>query len=468
MERSGLKIDYNFALERIVGNRAGVSCEELESYLEITREIHEDMVRRREAGELGFYSLPYQDELVKDIVDTSEEVRSKYDAQVVFGIGGSSLGTLALQTSLCHPYHNELPPEKRNGLRTYVADNVDPEKVSAMMEMVDPEKTLFVIVSKSGGTAETAANFLAFWEIMKKSLGSKVYEHLVAITDPEKGVLRRFANEKGLKTFPIPRTVGGRFSVLTPVGLFPAANMGIDVRELLAGASAMDTSTSTPELYSNPAYLLAVIQHILYGKGVRISVLMPYSDALSRFADWYVQLWAESLGKKYSIDGTVVNVGPTPLKAVGSTDQHSQVQLFKEGPYDKFVIFLRVEKFRKEIVLSGEFKEYDSFSYLGGHTLNELINAEQSATAVALAREGRPSVTIEFSEISPSTVGEFIFLMEVATVFSGYLYRINPLDQPGVEEGKHFTYGLLGREGFADKRKEFDEFVKRTDGKYVV
>ena len=273
----------------------------------------------------------------------------------------------------------------------------------------------------------------------------------MATTDRKKGALRQIADEAGLASFEVPDGVGGRFSVLTPVGLLPAALLGIDIRGLLAGAGAMDARLGSAELIENPAYLGAVLHRAAYAEGRRISVMFAYSDQLYLLADWYRQLWAESLGKRFGLDGTVSAVGPTPVKALGVTDQHSQVQLYKEGPDDKVYTFLGVEKFARTVPIPPAGKGLDAISYLGGHTLNELLAAEQLATEVALSRAGRPVARITFPEVTAENVGEYYHLLEVTTVAAGALFGIDPLDQPGVEEGKQYAYGIMGRAGVRGK-----------------
>jgi glucose-6-phosphate isomerase len=202
-------------------------------------------------------------------------------------------------------------------------------------------------------------------------------------------------------------------------------------------------------------------------KGRNICVMMPYSDALYDVADWFRQLWAESLGKRFDTQGREVEVGQTPVKALGTTDQHSQVQLYLEGPHDKVIDFIRVERYREDLEIPGLHGDVESVGYLGGHRLSELIQAEGAATEIALANRGRPSCTFLLPQIDPKSVGELLFLLEYSTAISGALYRINPFDQPGVEEGKHLTYGIMGRAGYEEKRKEVEERPS-VNPKYVV
>ena len=266
---------------------------------------------------------------------------------------------------------------------------------------------------------------------------------------PRKGALRQIAEAEGIPALPVPENVGGRFSVLSPVGLLPAAVCGVDVDELLAGAAAMEARCRTEELRRNPAGMLATLLHAAdTEQGRSIHVLMPYVDRLRSVALWFQQLWAESLGKAHDLHGGSVHTGPTPLAAVGATDQHSMLQLFMEGPHDKVVLFVAVEDMGGDVAIPSRHPEISSLGYLGGASLGRLLDAERRATAEALRRGGRPNATILLPRVDARALGEFIMLFQIATVYAGALYGVDPLDQPGVELGKVLTYGLMGREGY--------------------
>jgi glucose-6-phosphate isomerase len=273
--------------------------------------------------------------------------------------------------------------------------------------------------------------------------------HVLFTTDPEKGVLRRLADAEGIPTLPVPAGVGGRFSVLSAVGLLPAALAGIDIEALLAGAAAMDERCGTDDLLANPAALFAALQYLAHTeRGAGVHVMMPYTDRLYSTADWFRQLWAESLGKRLDLEGREVAVGPTPVKALGATDQHSQVQLYIEGPFDKTVTFLTARETAMDLAIPQVYQDIDELGYLGGRTLGELLDAERQATSAALAGSGRMNMTIELPRIDAHAMGELLMMLQVATVYAGALYNVDPLDQPGVELGKVLTYGLMGRPGF--------------------
>ncbi|MBY0404622.1 MAG: glucose-6-phosphate isomerase, partial [Cyanobacteria bacterium] len=275
--------------------------------------------------------------LIAEIKAYCASVKNQYDSLVILGIGGSSLGGFSLLKALLHPYWNDLSPAERGGFpKFYFLENVDSDQVAGLMDVLNPEKTLVNVITKSGTTAETMSAFMTFKAWLEKSLGAeKAANHIVATTDVKKGILREIANQEGYKTFEVPDDVGGRFSIFSAVGLLPAALCGISIEEILRGVNELDKVLQSPDLAHNPAAQNALIQYEMFKKGKTISVFMPYSYRLAPISDWYVQLWAESLGKKENLQGQKVYVGPTPVRAVGVTDQHSQVQLFNEGPFDK-------------------------------------------------------------------------------------------------------------------------------------
>jgi glucose-6-phosphate isomerase len=328
---------------------------------------------------------------------------------------------------------------------------VDPTSVTAALERIDPRRVLVNVISKSGGTAETMAQYLVVRDWLEQALGSAAYRHLVFTTDPTRGALRELAQRDHIATLDVPPDVGGRFSVLSPVGLLPAALVGIDIDGLLEGARhALDRSESD-ELLQNPAALYAALHwEADRAHGARIHVLMPYTDRLRELAEWYRQLWAESLGKRLDREGRTVHFGPTPVGAVGATDQHSQVQLFMEGPYDKVISFVVVDDpgVDLKIPLPPGAELPADLAYLPGHTLGELLRAEYEATSAALAQMGRMSCTLRFPDLAASTLGEALMFFQLATGYAGVWYGIDPFDQPGVELGKRLTFAAMGRPGY--------------------
>ena len=461
-----LKLDFNNMMSDQLGKR-GLYRRELDA---MQKEIDAAVANMRAKRPLmKWRELPYnQEEVVKSILKTAETIRERFENFVVLGIGGSALGPIAVQQALNHLHYNDLPADKRNGPRLFVEDNIDPERMAALLDVIDVEKTAFNVVSKSGGTSETMSQLLIVSSLLHERLGGDISSHLFATTDETKGHLLKVAKAENLTTFYIPEGVGGRFSELCPVGLLAAAVCGIDIRELLAGAAFMDGLCDTQrDVWKNPAYMLATLQVASMQRGCNISVMMPYADSLRYMADWYAQLWAESLGKRVDWQGFVVNAGQTPVKSLGVTDQHSQVQLYTEGPFDKVITFLAVERYRTETMISDGYFEVPEISFLCGHTQNELIAAELRATEYAVAKSGHLSHTLTLPEVNAFTVGELLFLFEMATAFAGELLDINAFDQPGVEEGKKAAYALLGRPGFEEKRAELDAAAPKNE-RYVI
>jgi glucose-6-phosphate isomerase len=461
-----IKLNYANCLTEFVGDE-GISVNELDSLQSRIKTIYRNLKQAREAGNLGFMELPYRDDEVRGINSLARRLKSEFDNFIVVGIGGSALGNIALQTSLKPLYWNSLGRKNRKGwLKLYVPDNVDPELISSLLETVNLNRTLINIISKSGTTSECLSNFFIIRDKLIKKVGKKKYnKHIIVSTDSKKGYLRELAVRDKFASFVIPENVGGRFSVLSPVGLVSAAFTGVDIGKLLLGARDMDKRCDTDEILKNPAALYAILQYLFYRKGKRISVMMPYSNALYGMADWFRQLWAESLGKESNRKDELVNVGPTPLKALGVTDQHSQVQLYMEGPYDKIITFLSVDKFRKTVKIP----QISDKHYLGGHTLNELLKFEEEATRLALTQNRRPNCTIVLPEIDEYTIGQLIYLLELATAYAGELFDINTFNQPGVELGKQLTYALLDRPGYESKKKELaQQLVSSDKSKYIV
>lgn len=428
-------------------------------------EAYKGFERLRSAGSVGFIDIASDAGLRNQALDFAKQARGRYDDVVILGIGGSALGPMALRTALRPSAWNLLPAEARGGFpRLQVLDNVDPETIAALLDRIDLSRTLFIVTSKSGGTAETMSQYMIVDDRVAKA-GLKPAEHFVFVTDPAQGALRPLATDRAIPALDIPPNVGGRFSVLTPVGTLPAALIGIDIPELLGGAADMAGRCSTDELARNPAGIYATLQWLAdtrYGK--TIDVLMPYSDPLRDFAAWFVQLWAESLGKHLEGGGSV---GPTPLAALGATDQHSQVQLFMEGPKNKTLTFIAVKDRAVDITIPKSFGDVKELGYLGGHSLGELIDVEQRATAGALAKRGRPNLTISIDRVDAHHVGGLMMLFEIATAYAGQLYGIDAFNQPGVELGKQFAYALLGRPG-ADAAKKEWESVPKPDPRWSL
>ena len=413
-----------------------------------SRELDEIQPRLREATDgllgdpPGFMRLPKTTEYAEASARVAEEVRSSGATDFIHvGIGGSALGPMAVHKALSHPYYNALSGEDRRGPRMHFAENTDPATLSAILDLADPDATYVNVVTKSGSTAETMANFLVIRGVLIDSLGDFGFQgRTIATTDPEEGFLKQIADREDMKVLPIPADVGGRFSVLTPVGLLPAAVAGLDIDALLAGA-AQCVDEVNERGAEHPAVVGAAMHYLMdTARGRNVRVMMTYADALERLAAWFVQLWAESLGK----DGK----GSTPHGAVGTTDQHSQVQLYMQGPEDKVIEIVEVEDHPRDLTIPEAYDDLEGVGYLGGHTMAELLNVECDATRRALTEAGHPNSTIKLRATNEENLGYVFQALEVQTAIAGSLYGVNAFDQPGVEAGKDITYRRMGRPGY--------------------
>lgn len=464
-----IKLYYKNVTSDIIGPEHGITVEQLKKLTEKTTPLIEQLNEQRKQGKTPYRDLPYDEKSLAKIRKLADELKDRCENFVVLGIGGSALGNIALQTAL-NPYMNNLDDKQRRGARLFVFDNVDPDQLGSFLEWASDrlDRTVFNVISKSGETAETASQFLIIRQMLLNRLGSEgLKKQVVATTDSSGGTLRRIVKEAEFVSLEVPQGVGGRFSVLSSVGLLSAAVCGIDIDELLAGAREMDKRVSNTDFFKNPAAINAAINCHYYNHGKRSSVMMPYCYALKDFADWYRQLWAESLGKAQDLAGNEVHIGPTPIKALGTTDQHSQVQLYREGPNDKIFTFLEVENFSTKLQIGPAPDSAPQLGYLAGAELSKLLNSEKQATEYALLVNKRPCMTILFPRVDENSIGQFIYLFEVTTSFTGALFNINTYDQPAVELGKKATFSLMGREGFEETAEQIQPFTK-IDQDYLV
>jgi len=379
-------------------------------------------------NQIGFFNwpLPENSSQIEEIEGLARKLRQRFQAAICMGIGGSYLGPIALQEIL-----NPLPSNQ--DFQVQWISNADSAPISRAKNSIHTKKCLAVVISKSGGTTET----LAAWFHLSHHFSK---DSIVVITDPKQGELRRLSQAEGWHSLPVPPTVGGRFSVLTAVGLFPLALQGIAVRELIEGANYMrELLTDCPTL-ENPALWYAYSKFLWDKQGHSIQYLMAYDSRMKLLSDWYVQLWAESLGKKELV--SKVSVGPNPVSALGTSDQHSLLQLFKEGPRQRIVGFLTAEDPESPQVGTPTFSSPD-FDYLTHRTFSELNLLASQATEESLHRGEVPTYRFSLPQLSPFNLGAFIFFQETACALAGELYRVNAFDQPGVEETKKILKGKL-------------------------
>jgi glucose-6-phosphate isomerase len=474
MPKSQIKLHYKNVLAKVqpLGPEHGITDDQLNDLAEKTSPLIKQLNEQTQAGRppgTAYRKLPYDTQTPQQVKELVAQLKHSCENLVVLGIGGSALGNIALQTAL-NPYMYNLDDKQRSGPRLFVFDNVDPAQLTSFLNSISDnlDKTVFNVISKSGRTAETAAQFLIISDLLKSKLGKDALkDHVVATTDIKEGTLRKIATEEKLPSLVIPDGVGGRFSVLSPVGLFSAAMCGIDIDSLLTGAKDMDKRVSCEDFYKNPAAVNAAINYHYYNRGKKISVIIPYSYHLKDLADWYRQLWAESLGKAEDLTGNEVHIGPTPVKALGTTDQHSQIQLYREGPNDKLFTFLQIENFHKDLKTGPAPESAPELEFLAEKDLSSLLNNEKKATEYALLQSHRPCLTILFPEVSPYTVGQFIYLFEVTTSLTAALFNINAYDQPAVELGKEATFALMDKSGYEEFAQQIQPLTE-VDGEYLI
>lgn len=463
-----MKIDFRNVLEDKVGEH-GLPKNFVLSMEDEVKSVKTKFLQEKE--NLGFTKLGYEEysSRLKEVLKETEKLGKSHDTVVVIGIGGSDLGARAVFQALCHQFHNQMiehgkTPEKylKNAKKMYfLGDTTDPQPLSNLFDLVDLETTLFIVVSKSGNTIEQASNFVQIRDRIIAELGEgKEVDHFLFITDPKSGTLRALSQRHGFKTASVPQNVGGRFSVLSTVGMIPAQYMGLDTEKMLQGAKDLDEELAQLDYKQDYALKYAVAQLLMGQKDKNITILMPYIYSLYDFSRWFKQLWGESLGKKVNKDGEVVHTGTTPVAALGPTDQHSQLQLYNEGPNDKLITFITAEKSKNNMKMPADYDGVQEYEFFKGHDMQEILNAEHATTAYALTKNNRPNITISIEKLDEYTLGQLFYFFEVVTAYMGYFLNIDAYNQPGVELSKNAMYGYLEKEGYEKEREEFEKFSK--------
>lgn len=455
-----LKLNCRNSDSSIIGLENGLNLEEeFNNFSHKIANIISSLNERRciPGQGLQWMNLGYNEETIWYVKEFASMVENRFESILVLGIGGSALGGMAVTEALLKPYWNLLTPEQRNGFpKIFFLDNIDPDSINGLLDILDLNKTLVNVITKSGDTAETMSQYMIIKDRLEKELGDNYRRNIVVTTDKKMGILRQLADQEGYKIFYVPDDVGGRFSVFSSVGLVPFALVGLDIDKIINGIKDMDIELRNTDIRENIAAQYALINYLMNKKGKNISVLMPYSSRLRYIPDWYTQLIAESLGKEFDRAGEKVFAGITPLKAIGATDQHSQIQLFNEGPNDKTITFIRVNEFDTVLEIPKIF-EYTGVGYLGGKTINDLMNAEADSTRVSLADYQKPTITITIDKIDEYNIAQLLYMLEVQTAIAGELYNIDAFNQPGVEQAKNYTYALMGRAGFEGSAESLKE-----------
>lgn len=401
---------------------------QLHSLIKKKEAVRRDLKHKKEGGEIGFIDLIYEEgqagqnkqNKLSPILNLAKQIQRSQDTLLIIGIGGSVLGAKAAISALAK---NKRP-------KIIFIENPNPDSLNRLFQEIDLKKTTINVISKSGSTLETLSLFFVFYERMKKVFSARELKKRIIVTSEAKdNPLTTLAKQLEWQILPIPLNVAGRFSVLSSVGLFPMAVAGLSITKLLAGARWMHDEQRESYLYGTLAYGA----HQLLKKST--TVIFPYDERLSLFGDWFCQIWAESLAKSELS-------GPTPMKAIGALDQHSLLQLFLEGPGNKWYTTIGIEQFDTDIKIP-KTSLIKNFPYLQNTSLSEILNAEKTATEKSLIEYHNPLCRLTLPSLSEETLGALFFHFELATTAAGYLYQINPFNQPAVDHGKEWTKKLL-------------------------
>ena len=412
---------------------------------------YETIFNKNGAGNdfLGWVNLPSEisDEMLSDIEQTAKSLREKSELFVVIGIGGSYLGARAVIEALQNHF---APLADQKPLVVYAGHNMSEDYLSELLAVLDKKDYSLAVISKSGTTTEPAIAF----RILKQHLINKYGEQeaaqrIIAITDKAKGALKQLANVKGYKTYIVPDDVGGRFSVLTPVGLLPIAVAGIDIRQLVNGAVEMEKMCKTNPTMSNPVSEYAVVRHVMYEMGLTNEIMVNYEPRLVYFSEWWKQLFGESHGKNHK--------GIFPASVTFSTDLHSMGQYIQDGLRNIFETVISVENSNRELRIPNETEDLDQLNYIAGKRISEVNHKAELGTVLAHEDGGVPNIRIVVPEISAKVLGELIYFFEMSCALSGYMLEVNPFDQPGVEAYKKNMFALLGKKGFEEKTEALNK-----------
>ncbi|SHJ33270.1 glucose-6-phosphate isomerase [Geosporobacter subterraneus DSM 17957] len=434
-------------------SKSQIGTHELDYLKEPVAQMHRLLHEKKGAGNdyVGWvdYPLNYDKEEFERVVRVAEKIKKDSQVLIVIGIGGSYLGARAAIEMLAHSFYNLLPGDQRQAPQIFFAgQNISGTYHRQLLDLIKDKEVSLVVISKSGTTTEPAIAFRLLRAFMEEKYGEEASKRIYAITDKSKGALRKLAEDKGYETFIIPDDVGGRYSVLTPVGLLPIAAAGIDIRSIMKGAQDACQEYKKEELMENPCYQYAAVRSILYRKGKAIEVLAAYEPALRFFAEWWKQLYGESEGKDWK--------GIFPASVEFSTDLHSMGQFLQDGTRNIFETVIWVEKSKEEISILEDPDNLDGLNFISGKTMDFVNRKAFEGTLLAHTDGQVPNLIIRIPEADAYNFGRLVYFFEKACGISGYLLGVNPFDQPGVEEYKKNMFALLGKPGYEDLREALE------------
>lgn len=456
---SNLTLDFTNSLAEAIGATHGLTKAEVDTLVAKFPKHHENVDDLRTTGQCAFFDLPYQD--TTDLKATIKKHQGKWDNLLIIGTGGSTLAPRSLLKALGHGAYNFIEGKNRKGApRVFFIDNPDPRHVHDVIEVLDLKKTLVQVISKNGISVETNAILLWITEQIKKKVGKTALStNLIFTTDREKSPLNEIAKQEKIQVLNIPTNLPGRYGILGNASLFMAGLCGFDWESLLVGAAEMDKRCRHGDAFKNPAYMHSLVHYLLTRKRRKtIHVTFGFSNRLHAVGEWYSHLCAVSLGKMLNRKGKAVHVGPSPVASLGTYDQHGQMQLFAEGPFDKIVTFLIAKDHGEKIQSPAAWPKVDGVGYLGNTDWNTILDhgywgAEQHITAA-----GRPNMTVSIDKLDEQAIGGLYYMLQLSTTMSAELYGIDPFDQPGVDHNKHASFALFGRPGFEDLAKRIRDY----------
>ncbi len=433
-----LKFDYSNALE-VTNDKNIFDFQE-----EINKHYNSLKTKTGKGNEfLGWIDLPgeFDEELIDRIEKVAANIRKNSKIFVVIGIGGSYLGARAVIEALSNSF-SHLEKDSGNPVSVYAGHNISEDYMVELLKVLDDNDYSLTIISKSGTTTEPAVAFRILKNHLENKYGSaEAKSRIIAITDKQRGALKQLVDEEGYESFVVPDDVGGRYSVLTPVGLLPIAVAGFNIRELLDGANKMkDHIESSPKIGENQAITYAAVRNALYNAGKIIEITVTYEPKLFYFTEWWKQLFGESEGKE--------NKGIFPAGVGFTTDLHSMGQYIQDGLRNIFETVISVEKPTSELKVPSDDKDLDGLNYIVDKPLHEVNHMAEAGTTLAHVEGGVPNLRITIPLISENTVGQLIYFYEMSCALSGYILGVNPFDQPGVEVYKKNMFALLGKPGF--------------------
>jgi glucose-6-phosphate isomerase len=454
-----LTLDFTNCLAEAIGATHGLTKPEVDTLVAKFPKHHENIDELRANGESAFFDLPYQD--LADLKALLKKHTGHWENLVLVGIGGSVLAPKALFHALAHHQYNLLDQKARGkGPRVFFLDNPDPKAMNDLLEVIDLKKTLFQVISRTGTTAETMGLYLWLAELLKKKAGKgALAAQVVLTTEREKSPLAEIAKQEKIDLLPIPANLGGRYGILGNQSLFMAGLCGFKVEELLRGGAEMDKRCRHGDPHKNPAYMHSLVHYLLTRKRRKtMHVTFSFSNRLHAIGEWYSHLCSVSLGKMLNRKGKAVHVGPSPVAALGSFDQHGQQQLFAEGPFDKVVTFLVAKDHGATATVPTAYPKVDAAAYLKDATFPTMLAHSRLGCELHITASGRPNMAVTLDQIDEAHIGGLVYMLELSTAMSAELYGIDPFDQPGIEYGKHATFGLFGRAGFEDQAKKLRDY----------